>query len=201
MSKARSRGERARGRAPYPPGLAFHLLAGLLRRLADADPDLAALEARLHGTSLAFLGVLRGGETLIVHWEEAGPQLRRGEKAEADLTLSGPPGAFLDLLLRGSSRRLTMSGRIDLAHALASYLRALRASRRELLALVVGDLPLGLAERGISELRALCTRRLRDRRGLAKVLVDRSTWEEFAHEVADLQQRVHTLVRDPRIAP
>lgn len=193
----------AAGTHPEPPAVAARLfarVAALLARLGAEDPDLAALAAPLAGHAFALEGLLPAGRRLVAGWRDGGLGLLPPD-TPADLTLAGPPGAFLDLLLRGSSRRLVLSGRVDLARDLAVYLRAVAGARREILAALVGDLPLGLAERTQAGLRAWLRRAVEEGRGPAALLAPRAAWNELGRELAAIRERAEALARDPRLRP
>ncbi len=175
-------------------------LAALLHRLGEEDPELRALAAPLSGRRLALEGLLPRGRRLVVTWGPEGPSFAVGDAA-ADLVLNGPPGAFLDLLFHGESRRLSLSGRLDLARDLARYLHALGAARREILALLLGDPLLGLAERGADRLGSLLATAVREGRGPAALLVTRERWADVARTVDNLRARAQALASDPRLRP
>jgi len=175
-------------------------LAALLARLGEEDPDLGALAAPLAGRRLALEGLLPGGRRLVIAWDSEGPSFTLGDDP-ADLVLAGPPGAFLDLLLRGESRRLHLTGRLDLARDLARYLHGLGAARREILALLLGDPLLGLAERGGERLGSLVAEAVRTGRGPAALLVTRDRWAEIARAAEEIRTRAQALASDPRLHP
>lgn len=186
-----------KGDARRVPGF----LAALLHRLGEEHGELGALSAPLAGRRLALEGLLPHGRRLVVTWGPDGPSVTTGGDDPADLTLSGPPGAFLDLLLRGASRRLTLSGRLDLAHDLSRYLNELIATRREALAVVLGDPLLGLFERGAERLGTFLVTSIRRGHGPANLLVTRDQWAELAEAAQGLRTRLETLVSHPLLRP